>query len=215
MSVILDIGAGNLIFAETLIRNNSQKVPLKIFCGEPNWNNFQRAIFKFKIYSPNEINSLIAKNKSGVYRINSKYDDFAFEDNSLDMICINTPHPLTPPIGIEKEINRCLKQKGVVFYGHSADMNYLNLSSDFELICAVNYVKISFSSWLDGYKQNISDFTLKFPSHLPNIVTPSQVILSNMIELLCREKNQNIKRSGYVYNNVNLNPNFKVYLRVK
>jgi hypothetical protein len=213
MPVILDIGAGNPYFAQGLVNYNRNNDFL-IFCGEPDWKDLVRISFLARVVSKEKAKDLISKEKKGTYRINASYDSFPFDDYALDMVTLNSPHPLNSIIGIEKEVERCTKHGGIFFYGHSTDIN-IDLSSSFELIAQGQY-PTGFRNRTRGYTVNLEKICNDYPLHLPKIFPPSPVIRDNMDVYNKRKEDPSyLKERGisYAFNWINLNPNFKVWMK--
>ena len=128
---VLDIGAGSLEFARRFARKNWSKRML-IFGGEPRWNQFS---LPRNIVSGTEAARFMAHGRIGEYRIVSKYDSFAFANNSLDMVTLNAPAPpFGLPFGVETELERCLKPGGMFFYAYPLLFYPIPLPSHFECL---------------------------------------------------------------------------------
>lgn len=212
MIVGLDIGAGNKSFAKKLVNNNSN-LEMIIFCGEHVWNNF---FDKFnKINFENEANKIILNNKKGIYLIDdSRYTHFNLPDNSLDFVTVNSPHPISlisnnynQAFIIQPELDRCLKNGGIFFFGHSTHIS-LKLSDNYKLISEGFYENkgIFFNKHQVDLSSNIN---LK---SLPKIYPASQVIQSNINEFRMQQLgvNNNFGRE-YIYNVISLYPNYKLW----
>ena len=110
--VVLDIGAGSRAFGADLKACNP-KIPMLVLCGEPHWGigPFFKAI-------PSEgVGQLLRDGSTGVKRIISSYERFEVPDESLDLVTLNSPHPLYFMFlrKMYLELRRCLKPGGLFF----------------------------------------------------------------------------------------------------
>ena len=211
MAVILDIGAGGLSFAKDLVKNNKDK-NLVVFCGEPNWMPSPRDYYN-KILNQYNSNKFIESETKGIYRVNSKYDQFRFGDETLDMVTVNSPSPITPPDGIESELDRCLKPGGIFYYGHSTYID-LEMPKSFELVREGGYPDFSLRNWWNSFQFDISNDLKDYSCDVPTILTASPVLESNIIELNFRINNSDYKKSkGYIYDRIPLCPNYQVWVK--
>lgn len=198
-SVILDIGAGSKYFARRLWWRNWKK-PQLIFCGEP----WERPHWKRDIDS-HQIRNFIKNDKRGIFRIRSGYDTFDFEDASLDMVTLNAPHVLMPPRGIEPELIRCLKPGGIFFFSYPIEFGLsASLKEAFELLTRERFHDTSLINLekVHGY-----------PSHLPNVITPSSVMKYNIRENIRRKipGYRNSMGMSYIYRESRLINGYEVW----
>ncbi len=211
---ILDIGAGTLRFAENLVSLNKDK-DLLVFCGEPDWKDHYYLPQFIKVVSREKAFELCERNKPGIHRINSEYSAFAFDDSSLDMVTLNSPHPMMSPIGIGKELERCITPNGIFFYGHSTHIE-VRLPSCFELLIESSYPSSdTLRNWWTNHSVDISKKT-ELSKELPSIIPASPCILSNIPEFRLKTGNpqyRNRKGNSYIYNSIRLFPNYKVWIR--
>lgn len=207
MVAILDIGAGSLCFAKDLRRNNKQ-LPLLVFCGEPYWSNSRLK----KVISADTARELIEEERTGIYRVISSYRDFAFDEHSLDMVTVNSPHPLTPANGIEEEIERCIRPGGIFFFGHSTTID-IEPSSEFTLLHQSSYPHATWKNWWHDFSFDLAEIE-GYPKDIPSRLIPSPIIRSNMIEAQRRRDDTNYRNKRgimYMYNQIRLHPNYKVW----
>lgn len=198
-SVILDIGAGSRYFARRLRWRNWKK-PQLIFCGEP-WEDRHWK----KDVDSSQIRNHIKNGKRGIFRVHSGYDKFDFEDASLDMVTLNAPHVLMPPNGIELELIRCLKPGGIFFFSYPIEFGLsASLKETFELLTRERFQDTSLINLeeVQGY-----------PSHLPNVITPSSVMKYNIQENIRRKipGYRNPTGMSYIYRESHLINGYEVW----
>lgn len=164
--VLLDIGAGSKSFVRSLkIRNLF--TPTLAFCGEPDWG-----FFNFLTVSPTSAKRLIKNGSTGTYRIRSEYAAFAFNDASLDVVTCNAPHPpFFLPIGMEKELERCVKPGGIFFYAYPSPGFYHPLPLSAHGFTQI--VKSAFSEVL----HSVVRLKGLVPKGVPSVYPPSPDIL--------------------------------------
>jgi len=128
--VVLDIGAGSRAFGAAL-QSANRNIPMLVMCGEPAWG-----IGPFlKACAPRKISRLLRQGKTGVIRIRSSFGQFELEDESLDLVTLNCPHPfdfLGRP-KIHNELSRCLKPGGM-FFSSFPMIDVADMSGHFTLI---------------------------------------------------------------------------------
>lgn len=193
--VILDIGAGSLYFARRLRWYNWRKQQL-IFCGEPWWKG---------TLNSSRTKQLINENNCGIFRVVSRYNQFGFEDNSLDMVTMNAPHILMPPYGAENELMRCLKSGGIFFFSYPVEFA---LSSSLEK----RFTLLSRRRFQSTSLINLSEVS-GYPVHLPHIITPSRVMKYNIEESRLRKipGYRNPMRMSYIYREMRLVNEYEIW----
>ncbi|HEV7121234.1 MAG TPA: hypothetical protein VGN56_00240 [Candidatus Paceibacterota bacterium] len=166
--IVLDIGAGSRAFGLDLAIHN-RTIPMSIFCGEPRWGigPFSRAI------SEKNKDEIIEQHRRGVWRLISRYQRFAFEDASLDLITLNAPHPFhgfRMQVPLAKEIDRCLRPGGMFFSSYPR--------TDFGAVLK-GYELLIEGSWGHGGKP-ITFPAWKLPAGVPTRFPQSPTIIHNI-----------------------------------
>jgi hypothetical protein len=203
--VVFDIGAGSSYFMKLLIKKNKRQHILG-FIGEPGWRNPF-----IPVYNKQKSGILIDRKEIGLFRVVSTYSDFIFEDNSLDMVTVNSPHPMYPTTGIDIEVNRCLKTGGLFFYGHSMSIKE-KMPDNFKLISWDDYPNYS---WLKEPTLYLEKSSKEYPSGYPNVIPASKVIRNNITEHYLTTKGYgNNMGNDYVYNTLPFYANYKVWQKI-
>lgn len=201
-SVILDIGAGSRYFARRLRWYNWRK-PQLIFCGEP-WGGEYWKIDAGPVCT----RELIQENKRGIFRVVSEYSKFDFDDESLHMVTLNSPHVLMPPNGIENELKRCLKSGGIFFFSYPI---HFELSKTLEGM----FTLLARKRFGNNASINLGSIS-GFPEHLPHKMVASKTMKSNIITSLQRKMKGYHKpeRISYVYHNTPLCNEYEVWQKI-
>lgn len=111
-----------------------------------------------KILSQNELQEVITKSKSWIFRVLARYQDIPFPDESCDIITLNSPHPyMTPWESWIKEFLRVLKPGWIFYFWHSTDINVDFSPEIMEILWSWK-----FWFWKDKFWV-LDDFDLRFP----------------------------------------------------
>lgn len=165
----LDIWAGNTSFWKDFKALNPQIKT--VICWDPIFqrqeysdvNSISENIWVFlsrfsKILSQNELQEVITKSKSWVFRVLATYQDIPLPDESCDIVTLNSPHPYMMPW--EKwfwEFLRVLKPGWIFYCWHSTDIN---------VIFPQEIMKILWSGKFWFWKDRLwvlDEFDLRFP----------------------------------------------------
>lgn len=155
-----------------------------------------------KILTQNEIQEVVEKSKSGVFKILAKYQDIPLEDESIDILTLNSPHPLMFPW--EKwflEFLRVLKPGWIFYFWHSTDINVDFSQDKMKLLWSWRFLFWDEDVWF------LENFDLKFPM--------SPVIKNNLISNQMIQKWLMKNSSSYIYwkwpTKIKINPNWKAW----
>lgn len=214
--IALDIWAGNTTFWKQLKLINPQIKT--VFCWDPIFrpkeydlsqsilSNILVFLSRFsKVLSVEEINEVIEKSKSWVYKIIAEYKKIPLEDNFLDLVTLNSPHPLMYPGKVWfDEFRRVLKPGWVFYFGHSKSINLEFDEKEFKLIWSGEF----YYGWWNIAKlplQNL-DFTM-------SPVMKNNLIVSEMLKKWLMKN-----RPWYIYwawpTKIALNPNWKAWQKL-
>lgn len=163
----LDIWAGNTKFAKDFKKLNPDIKT--IFCGDPifqkpEYDLAQSFLFNMnvfvsrcaKILTHEEIHDVIEQSKTWVFKIVAEYKKIPIKDNSLDVVTLNSPHPLIyPGKAWFDEFARVLKPGWVFYFGHSREI-YVDFWNEM-------FESISSGYFLFGKHDIISIDWLRFP----------------------------------------------------
>lgn len=128
---VLDIGAGNTSFWKKLRSLNPQIQA--VICGDI---KFQKQEYDLdegilsnigvflsrvsKILTKEELEHVIEETKKWVFKVFADYREIPLQDESMDMVTLNSPHPFFP---VRKEwfeeIRRVLKRGWIFYFWHS------------------------------------------------------------------------------------------------
>ena len=212
----LDIWAGNTIFGKNIKKLNPEIKT--VFCWDPIFErqkydlsenilfNINIFLSKFsKVFIWEEIQNIIEKSKTWVFKIVAEYKKIPIENNSLDILTLNSPHPLIYP---EKksfdEFRRVLKTGWIFYFGHSWKIHLDFIWNDFEMIG-----EWEFHFWEKNIAQ-IPNTQLQFPM--------SPVMKNNLITMVMMQNNKIKNSSFYIYWNglrkIPIQPNWKAWKKI-
>lgn len=212
---VLDIGAGNTSFWRQLKWLNPQIKT--VICGDIQFQkreydldegiltNIGVFLSKFsKILTKEELEQVIEKTKKWVFKVFADYRDIPLDDESMDMVTLNSPHPLMYPgkAGFE-EMKRVLKKWWVFYFWHSKDITVSFDENEMRLVW----------EWLYRYRE-------KNMWKINNLNFPvSPIIRRNLLAHFLLSKWEEIGNgSWYIYGKgptkIPLNPNWKAWEKV-
>lgn len=188
----LDIGAGSTKFARAMHGMNPH-VSFTFFCGDVSW--------RFpKDY--NTILSILERKKSGVFKLVSYYENLSpFPPASLNLITINSPHPLSSPkSNFFTEAERVLSPGGILYFGHTM-YNWIRFQGDDSAFDLVNE-GTRFPAHVDLHIA-ANNIRLKLPM--------SPVMKSNLKHKKMKQRRPDLYPSNYLYKGVSVNPGYKAW----
>lgn len=188
---VLDIGAGSSAFGRDLVRWN-RSVPMSVFCGEP-WWFFPRPI------SETRKQRILARGLRGIWRVTSRYSEFGFPDESLDLVTLNAPHPFTAPdSSFLNELDRCLKPGGLFFSSFPR----------WSLVEPRHFSLLIEGAWKQGGKEGGRMLQQDYPDVAPTAFPCSPCIMSNIVTH--RYGDARSYGSSYIYWD-GISPGYKVW----
>jgi len=217
--IALDIGAGNTTFGRDLRRLNPQIGT--VICADPyiekkyeeynsiglllgtTVHNIRVALSKLtKVSTSREVEEVIQNSKKGVFKAIATYENTWLPDESVDIVTLNSPHPLTAPSGSDfDELSRILKRWGIFYFGHSTDIHHAFDEGQMKLI----------GKW--GFSRSIQEAVME----KQNLVFPmSPVIRSNVKTKYFRDAWYGASSINYIYQRnwgPRLNPNWKAWIK--
>ncbi|MDD2891779.1 MAG: methyltransferase domain-containing protein [Candidatus Gracilibacteria bacterium] len=217
--IALDIGAGNITFGRDLRRLNPQIGT--VICADPyiekNYAKYDSigsllgatvynigvALSKLtKISTSREVEEIIQNSKKGVFKAIATYENTGLPDESVDIVVLNSPHPLTMPTNSDfDEFHRVLKKGGIFYFGHSTDIRH---TFDEEQMVLMGK---------GGFSRSTQEAIIKEQ----NLVFPmSPVIRSNVKTKHFRDKGYEISSINYIYHEnggLPLRPNWKAWIK--
>lgn len=217
--LVLDIWAGNTSFGKKLKNLNPQIKT--VICGDIRFQkreydldesileNLAIFISRFsKVLSKEQLDMVVSETKSWVFKVFAKYADIPFWDESVDIVTLNSPHPLMP-VGIAwfEEIQRVLKKWGIFYFWHSMGLkNWFLEEGKMKLIGEGDFRYKWEKIWA------IMEKGLRFP------VSP--IISKNLLAHYLISKGESMwNQYGYIYwkwpGRIPLNPNWKAWEKVK
>ncbi|EKD29376.1 MAG: hypothetical protein ACD_78C00432G0002 [uncultured bacterium (gcode 4)] len=218
--IALDIGAGNTSFWRNFKKLNPQIGT--VICADPYIEkdfekydsigsllgvtvyNIWVALSRLtKVSTPPEVEEIIQRSKKGVFKAVAMYENTGLPDESVDILTLNSPHPLTPPSGSDfLEFQRILKRWGIFYFGHSTDIRHIFDEEQMVLVGKWAYRH----QW--ARKGILPEHGLVFPM--------SPVIRSNVITKHFRDKGFQQSSINYMYNEnwgLRLHPNWKAWMK--
>lgn len=221
--IALDIWAGNTSFWKEFKRLNSEVKT--VICWDPNmkkdfvqpdWlislprsiaHNVSIFCSRFsKILSREEIEEVIQESRKWVFKTLATYGNTQLPDESVDIITLNSPHPITPPSNKDfSEFQRVLKKGWVFYFWHSTD-----IKTEFD----EEKMTLVWQGWFyydGGHIWILDGHNLIFPM--------SPVIKSNVLTLYLRDR---FRGRGYgidtwfMYSEnwgIRLHPNWKAWVK--